>query len=109
MSFLATTTVTVLRGTTTDRYGDEQDADTVVATGVRASLLERPVTGTRPVSGREDTPRAYALRVWASVDLRKNDRIQDERTGYVYVITTLAPSTNPVGLASTRADLQRVT
>lgn len=109
MSFLATTTVTILRGTTLDRYGDEQDTDTIVATGVRASLLEKPVTGTRPASGRKDTPRGYALRVWNGVDIRQDDRVQDERTGYVYVVHTLAPSTNAVGLGSTRAELQRVT
>lgn len=109
MSFLATTTVTVLRGTTTNRYGDEQDTDTPVATGVRASILEKPVTGGRPASGRKDTQRGYTLRVWRSVDVRQDDRIQDEATGLIYVVTTLAPSTNAVGLGSTRADLQRVT
>lgn len=109
MSFLATTTVTILRGTTTNRYDDEQDADLVVATGVRASLLERPVTGARPASGRKDTQRGYSLRVWKSVDVRQDDRIRDERTGFTYVVTTYAPSTNAAGLGSTRCDLQRVT
>lgn len=109
MSFMATTTVTVLRGTTTDRFDDEQDTDTIVATGVRASLLEKPVTGTRPASGRKDTPRGYTLRVWKSVDIRQDDRVLDETTGLTYAVTTLAPSRNAVGLGSTRADLQRVT
>ena len=109
MSFLATTTVTVLRGVATDRFGDEVDTDTVVAGNVPASILERPVTGTRPVSGRKDTPRTYALRCWRVNDVRQGDRIRDERTGFLYVVTTAAPSTNPVGLGSTRLDLQRVT
>jgi hypothetical protein len=109
MSFITTTTVTVLRGTAADRYGDEIDTDTVVATRVCASLLEKPVTGARPASGRKDTPRGYTLRVWNNVDVRQDDRIRDERTNYVYVVTTRAPSTNPVGLGSTRFDLQRVT
>lgn len=109
MSFLATTKVSILRGTVLGPYGDELDSDAVVATGVPASILERPVTGARPVGGREDTPRTYALRVWRNVELRKNDRIRDERTGVTYSVTTDAPSTNPVGLGSVRADLQRVT
>lgn len=108
MSFKATTTVTVLRGTATDRYGDEMDTDTVVATNVPASILERPVTGARPASGRKDTPRTYALRTWRR-DLQQNDRIRDEKTGRTYVVTTDAPATNPLGLGSTRLDLQRVT
>lgn len=109
MSFLSTTTITILRGTAVDRYGDEQDVDTVVASQVPASILERPVQGTRPASGRKDTARGYALRVWRSVDVRQDDRIRDEKTGLTYVVTTEAPSTNPVGLGSTRLDLQRVT
>lgn len=109
MSFLATTRVTILRGTATDRYGDEVDTDTVVEVDVPASILERPVTGGRPSSGRKDTQRTHALRVWKSVDVQQNDRIRDQKTGRVYVVTTEAPSTNPVGLGSTRLDLQRVT
>jgi hypothetical protein len=109
VSFLATTRVTILRGTATDRYGDEVDTDTVIAVDVPASILERPVTGARPASGRKDTPRTYALRVWKAVDVRQYDRIKDQRTGRIYAVTTEAPSTNPVGLGSTRLDLQRVT
>lgn len=109
MSFIASTLVSIMRGTTTDRYGDEADTDTVVASAVPASILERPVTGTRPASGRKDTPRTYAMRVWRSVDVRQDDRVRDERTGIVYVVMTYAPSTNIAGLGSTRVDLQRVT
>lgn len=109
MSFIATTTVTIMRGTAENDYGDEIDTDEPVATGVRASILEQPVTGGRPSSGRKDTPRTYAMRVWRGVDLRQDDRIRDERTGSVYYVTSLNPSTNPVGLGSTRAVLQRVT
>lgn len=109
MSFLATTTVTITRGTAENAYGDEIDTDEVVASKVPASILERPVTGARPASGRADTPRIYAMRVWKTVDLRQNDRVRDERTGRTFYVTTEAPSTNPVGLGSTRVDLQRVT
>lgn len=109
MSFLATTTISVLRGTVTDRYGDEADSDAVVATRIPASILEKPASGGRPASGRKDTPRGYFLRVWKPVDIRQNDRVKDERTGLTYAVLTEAPSTNPVGLGSTRLDLQRVT
>ena len=106
--FVATTTVSILRGTATNRYGDTVDTDAVAATRVPASILERPVTGTKPAEGREDTPRTYALRTrWRG--LQQNDRIRDERTGVIYAVTTLAPQTNPVGHAVVRADLQRVT
>jgi hypothetical protein len=109
MSFQATTTVAILRGTVIGDYSDELDSDEEVASGVRASILERPVTGGRPVSGRSDTQRTHTMRMWKVVDLRQGDRVRDERTGAIYSVLTLAPSTNPVGLGSTRADLQRVT
>jgi hypothetical protein len=109
MSFLATTTVTITRGTAANDYGDEIDTDEVVAKKVRASILEQPVSGGRPASGRADTPRGYAMRVWGATDLRQDDRITDERTGHTFYVTSLNPSTNPVGLGSTRAVLQRVT
>lgn len=108
MTFLATTTVTILRGTATNRFDDEVDVDTVFMDRVPASILQRPATGGRPASGRKDTVRTYTLRLGRVVPLEQNDRIRDERTGWTYAITTLAPSTNPVGLGSTRADLQRV-
>lgn len=109
MSFLATTKITIKRGTATDRFGDEVDTDTIVDTDVNASILEKPVTGGRPASGRKDTQRGYFLRVWKNVDIQQNDRVVDQKTGRTYVVLTDAPSTNPVGLGSTRLDLQRVT
>lgn len=109
MSFTATTTISILRGTVTDRYGDEADSDTVVASRIPASILEKPVQGARPASGRKDTPRGYFLRTWRVFAFQQGDRVRDERTGYVYAVTTNAPVTNPVGLGSTRLDVQRVT
>jgi len=105
----AHTTVSVKRGTVIGEYGDELDSDEVVKTGLAASILEAPVRGTRPVTGRTDTPRTYVLRMWRRFELRQDDRIVDERTGSEYVVTTLAPTTRFVGLGSTRAELQRVT
>ncbi len=109
MSFLATTLISILRGTVEDRYGDEVDTDTVIASRIPASILAKPVTGARPSSGRKDTPRGYFLRVWRNVDIRQNDRVRDERTNEVYAVLTDAPTANPVGLGSTRLDLQKVT
>ena len=109
MSFLATTTISVLRGTAANRYGDEVDTDTVVATKIPASILEKPATGGRPASGRTDTPRGYFLRIWRVFTFEQGDRVRDERTGLTYAVLTDAPVTNPVGLGSTRLDLQRVT
>lgn len=110
MSFIANTTVSILRGTAVDDFGDEVDTDSVIARKVPASILERPVTGGRPASGRTDTPRTYALRIWRRLPspLRQDDRVRDERSGLTYYVTTLSGAANNIGLSSTRADLQRV-
>jgi len=59
MQAVATTTIAILRGTTTDAYGDEQDTDTPVHTGIPASLTEqsrRVTTRDDPTPGSSATP-----------------------------------------------------
>jgi len=109
VSFSANTTVSVLRGTVVSDYGDDGDSDEAVASNIPASILERPVTGGRPASGRTDTQRTHSLRMWRVFELRQGDRIRDELTGDTYSVITLPRVRNNVGLGSTRADLQRVT
>jgi hypothetical protein len=109
MSFLATTTVSVLRGETTDSFGDPVDADTVVASGVPASLLETRSTARRPVEGRTDNVRSYNLRVRTNLALQRDDRIRDERTGVTYTVDELVTPVNPAGHAATRVVLRKVT
>lgn len=105
----ATTTVTILRGTTTDGYGDEVDTDTPVRTGVPASLIEQ----TRRVTTRDDpTPRIirYTVgRVTAGTDVTDQDRIRDERTGAVYIVDAVSSMNTAALAADLRLDLRRTT
>jgi hypothetical protein len=109
MQAIATTLLTVLRGTTTDGYGDEQDTDTAVATGIPASLTEQ----SRRVTTRDDpTPRIvrYAIaRVAAGTDVRDQDRVRDERTGAVYIVDSPSSMANPALAVDLRLDLRRTT
>ncbi|MGW0575121.1 hypothetical protein ACWD25_03945 [Streptomyces sp. NPDC002920] len=109
MLAVATTTVTVYRGTTTDGYGDEQDTDTPVHTGIVASITEQ----SRRVTTRDDpTPRIvrYAVaRVTAGTDITDQDRIRDERTGAVYIVDAVSSMVNPAVAADLRLDLRRTT
>lgn len=109
MLALAATTITVYRGTTTDVWGDEQDADTPVYTGIVASITEQ----SRRVTTRDDpTPRVvrYAVgRVTAGTDITDQDRIVDERTGAVYIVDAVSSMTSPVVAADLRLDLRRTT
>jgi hypothetical protein len=109
MLALATTTLTVYRGTTTDTYGDEQDTDTPVHTGIAASLTEQ----SRRVTTRDNpTPRIvrYAVaRVTAGTDITDQDRLVDERTGAVYIVDAVSQMANPAVSADLRLDLRRTT
>lgn len=109
MLALATTTLTVYRGTTTDTYGDEQDTNAVVHTGIPASLTEQ----SRRVTTRDDpTPRIvrYAVaRVTAGTDITDQDRVLDERTGAVYIVDATSQMANPAVASDLRLDLRRTT
>lgn len=109
MQAIATTVLTVLRGTTTDVYGDEQDTDTVIASGIPASLTEQ----SRRVTTRDDpTPRIvrYAVaRVPAGTDVSDQDRLRDERTGAIYIVDAVSSMANPAAVPDIRLDLRRTT
>lgn len=110
MSFLATTTVTLLGGVGTDRFNDPVDTDEVKREHVPASILEGGMTSrSRPVDGRTDQVRSYTLRVHPNVDLRKYNRVRDERTGDVYTFDTVTKPVNPAGHRVFSAVLRRVT
>lgn len=109
MLALATTTVTVYRGTGTDAYSDEQDTDTPVHTGVPASIVEQ----SRRTTTRDDpTPRIvrYAVgRVTAGTDITDQDRLKDERTGAVYIVDAVSSMNSAAVAADVRLDLRRTT
>ncbi|WP_159006883.1 hypothetical protein [Streptomyces sp. NRRL S-813] len=106
---IATTTLAVLRGTTTDAWGDEADTDTPKYTGIPAALTEQ----TRRVTTRDDpTPRIvrYAVaRVAAGTDVTDQDRIKDERTGAIYTVDAVSSMANPAVTPDLRLDLRRTT
>lgn len=109
MQAIATTTIAVLRGTTTDAYDDEVDTDTPVASGIPAALTEQ----SRRVTTRDDpTPRIvrYAVaRVAVGTDVTDQDRVRDERTGAIYSVDAVSSMANPAAAADIRLDLRRTT
>jgi hypothetical protein len=109
MQAIATTRVSILRGTTEDAWGDEQDTDTPVYTGIPASLIEQ----SRRVTTRDDpTPRIvrYAVaRVPARTDVTDQDRLLDERTGAKYIVEAVSGMDNPAIEVDRRLDLRRTT
>src|SRR5690348_150577 len=97
MYSLATTTVSVLRGTSTDPvYGDTTATMTVVAAGIPASIIEdRNVKTTTPGNPTPRVTRGYSGIVGSAVDVTDRDRLKDERTGQIYVIVSVSQQALP--------------
>lgn len=109
MNAVATTTVAILRGTSTDDFGDTVESTTAVATGVPASLIEQ-----RRVVTTESDPQPRAVvfftgRVSATTDVTDGDRLRDERTGEIYLVDSVSRTSSPVMTNDRRLDLRRVT
>lgn len=96
MRAAANTTISILRGTEQDGYGDEVDSDTPLYTGVAASILGSSRRVYLPAEGATRVIHSYSGRCGAEVDLRKDDRVRDERSGTIYLVTELADQTSLV-------------
>jgi hypothetical protein len=108
MLTIPTTTVTVLGGIESSDYGDEIDQTTELASGVPASIIEG-----RDVVATESDPAArviyyYVGRVPHGTDTTGWQRIQDDRSGMIYVIDNITSPTNPAVPMDVRLDLRRV-
>lgn len=102
-----TTTVSVLRGTTTDGFGDVVDGTTVAASGIPFSLIERTRTVFVPADNRVQQIAIITGRGPATMDVAAGDRLRDERTGLLYVIDNVSSQQNPAIMPDIRLDLRR--
>lgn len=103
MSFMATTRVAVLRGTTSNALGDEVETNTggAVVDGlsdIPASLIERSKGVYDPATNTRRTVRVITCRLAVSVGhpttgaivpvaLLEGDRIKDNVTGRIYALS----------------------
>lgn len=104
----ATTTVTIYRGQSTDDWGDPVDNDTVVASGVLASILEQKIWSSPEVSTQPHNYRYARLRIRRGIDVQTNDRIHDERNNQTWLVTNISQYQNPVVGQDKRIDLMFV-
>lgn len=105
----ATTTISIYRGQTLDDgWGDVIDNDTVVASGVLASIMEQKIQAFPEVTTQPHNYRYARLRVKKGTDVRTNDRILDERLNQTWTITNISQYQNPVVGQDLRIDLMFV-
>lgn len=106
--FLATTTASIYRGTTTDAYGDPVDANTPIAVNVRAAIQEMRRTVFDPAEQRWTLVRFYSARMPSDTDIEQGDRILDERSNLFYLVQSVDNATSPVHTPDLRLDLKRI-
>lgn len=104
----ATTTVTIYRGQSEDDWGDTIDNDTIVASGVLASILEQKIYAQPEVTTQPHNYRYARLRIRKGITVQTNDRIKDERLNQTWIITNISQYQNPVVGQDNRIDLMFV-
>lgn len=104
----STTTVDILRGTSQDDYGDDIDNDNVVASGRPASIIEQKGYSQPEVTTQPRNFRYARCRMNSNEDVRTNDRIRDNRTGWIWTITNVSGLQNPFISQDLRIDLMHV-
>lgn len=110
VNFYPTTTVAILRGTTTDGYGYEADDNaTPVASGILASIIEQTQNTRRQDSDRPSTIRGYICRLPHDTDVRDGDRIKDESDDSIYMLDTITRAANPARAMDWQIMLRKVT
>lgn len=107
-AFVASTTVTVLRGTATDAYGDEVDVDTDVARRLPAVVTEQRQRTRQPSEGRGGTTETFTIRLRPTADVVEGDRLRDDRTDAVYQVREVSNPGSAVGFADVRVTAVRV-
>lgn len=105
----ATTTVSILRGTETNAYNDTVDTTAAIHTGVIAAIMERDRRVYLPAEQAVRVIRTYSARFPPNVDLQKLDRVKDERTGVIYLVTEIRQPASPALMLDVAADLSRTT
>jgi hypothetical protein len=99
---IATTWVTVLRGTSTDLFGDQIDLSSEAGgdtrTRIPASLIEGSRTIKTPNSPTPRIVRYATARLAPGTDITVDDRLRDENTGRIYAVTAV---TQPAAIGFT--------
>lgn len=103
---LSTGRYSVIRGTDTENeYGDTVSDNAVVEKHLSGSIIERTRTNFDPQSGRIATLRQLTGRFANGTGIQDGDRLRDERSGEVFLVTSVYRGTSVVGKADLVLDL----
>jgi hypothetical protein len=108
MYVVATCTASVLRGTTTDTYGDPQDNGTVAVTGVIASIRETSRTVFDPNTQEPRIVRFTEGVMPAGTDVQDSDQVRDDTYGITYFVEAVTQRREPGFTPDLQLQLKRV-
>jgi hypothetical protein len=91
-----------------DQYGDPVDLVTVIASGVPFSILEQSSNEMDPSTGESRVVRYILGRSYPGLDLKRGDRVKDERTGVLYAVDGVTRPQSPVGTPDLRSELRQL-
>lgn len=104
------TTVSLLRGETTDDFGDVTDSPTAVAQGVGATLIETAQVVQDPSTQTPRVIRTTTALVPLWLGAGENDRLLDETSGDVFMVEDVVKIPNLTGaVPDLKLVLRRVT
>lgn len=100
MMELANTTLTIMRGTSANPYGDLSDVGTPIYSGIPAAVNESSKQVWDPATQTPRTVRTSTCVVASWVDVLSSDTLKDESTGNYYMIQDIqVQPTGPTGIA----------
>ena len=100
MMELANTSLTIMRGTEANAYGDLSDVGSPIYTGIPASLVESSKQTWDPASQERRTIRTTSAVVPGWTDIKTSDTVRDETSGSYYMIEDISPQqTGPTGIS----------
>jgi hypothetical protein len=109
MYVLATCTASVLRGTTTNVYGDPVDGTTVASSGIPAAISESSVFVMDPSTQTPRSIRTVFATLPSTTDITSNDRLRDDTHNIVYIVESVSNPALPGRTTDLAVELRRVT
>lgn len=97
---IANTTITIMRGTAANAYGDLTDVGQPIYVGVPAAVNESSKVVFDPATQQPRTIRTSTAMVPGWADVLNSDTIKDERTGNYFMIQDIElQPTGPTGIS----------